>query len=127
MLKFWKSLWEISDPGNPEATWLSEYELLFHQLIPEIVTDNIKITEVDIWNGIRKKRNWSSSGPDMLVNYWLKKMFVIHENVRLIFEGIINSPTNIETWFTRGRTCLLEKDGDFVFDNTRPITCTNTI
>ena len=125
VINFWKSLWEKDDPGNPNASWLDEYKLLFQQVVPEIFTGDIDVTNAIIWDCIRKKRNWSGSGPDLLVNFWLKKLFVIHDPIRSIFSGIINSPSEIETWFTRGRTNLLEKDENFVYDNTRPITCTN--
>ena len=74
---------------------------------------------------IKKKRNWSSPGPDLLVNFWLKKVIVTHEHITILFRDIINSSCELVKWFCRGRTSLLEKAGAWVYSNTRPITCTN--
>ena len=40
---------------------------------------------------------------------------------------MVYSRVDIDIWFTQGRTSLIEKDENFVADNTRPITCTNNI
>ena len=88
VLKFWKSLWEKDDQGKPNVDWLREYEILFKSIIPEIHTGDIEITDTIIWNSIKKKRNWSAPGPDLVVNYWLKKLFVIHKVIKCIFMGI---------------------------------------
>ena len=66
---FWKSLWEKSDEGNPNTTWVKEYENLFSSIIPEIDCGNIDVTKSMVWNAIKKKRNWSASGPDGIVNF----------------------------------------------------------
>ena len=41
--------------------------------------------------------------------------------------NLINSDCEITKWFCGGRTSLLEKSGEWMYSNTRPITCTNTL
>lgn len=127
VLNFWKNLWNKDDPGRPDAEWLNEYETLFLEIIPELNVDELPISNEIIWNGIKKKRNWSSPGPDLVVNFWWKKINATHDVIGNIFRGIINNECNIEGWYTQGRTALLEKDGDWTPSNTRPITCTNNL
>ena len=127
VLNFWKSLWCKVDTGRPEAEWLAEYTTLLESKIPGVNGDNIEIDVNDVKNAIRKKRNWSSPGPDMIVNFWLKKLDVIYQLIKHIFSKIVNSGCTIETWYCCGRTNLIEKPGEWLFNNTRPITCTNNL
>ena len=97
---FWKSLWEKEDSGNPNTEWLIEYESLFTNVVPEIHNGYLEIDSDLIWKAIRRKRNWSAPGPDGVVNFWLKKLTVIHKEIETIFKGIINEESKIECWFT---------------------------
>ena len=45
--------------------WLCEIEKLFINLIPQLNTDNLIVTDKIIVDAIKKKRNWSSPGPDL--------------------------------------------------------------
>ena len=117
----------MEDKGNPEAEWLQEYTKLFETKIIEVDTGDIILETIDIRNAIRKKRNWSSPGPDLIVNFWLKRLSSIHELIKSIFMSVINSRCEMARWYCGGRTCLLEKTGLWTFDNTRPITCTNNM
>ena len=127
VIAFWKTLWEKEDAGRPNAEWLTQYNDLFTTLIPEVNNNDIAVTKETVWNCIKKKRNWSAPGPDGIVNFWLKKITVIHDAISVIFNGIINSECNIVDWYVRGVTVLLEKPGEWLANNTRPITCTNNI
>ena len=127
VIKFWKSLWCQPDIGNPNAEWLNEYTEHFEKVIPQIEADDIILETVNIRKIIQKKRNWSSPGPDLIVNFWLKKLTVTHDLFKNIFMDIINNSRTMVEWFCRGRTSLLEKSGAWAFDNTRPITCTNNL
>ena len=106
---------------------MEEYEELFEREIPEANNDNIIVAPGGVSNAIKKKRNWSAPGPDLLVNFWLKRLLVIHPRIEETFMDIINSGCGMEPWFCRGRTALLEKPGEWAHDNTRPITCTNNM
>ena len=127
VLDFWKSLWCKDDAGNPRAEWLKDYEDLFEQLVPIIDTDELSVTNEDMFGTVKRKRNWSAPGPDLIVNFWWKKLVVIILVLKDIFLNIINLRLAIENWFSRGRTNLIEKQGEWIHDNTRPITCTNTL
>ena len=127
VINFWKALWCKQDQGHPDAEWLSEYKELFEKEIPEVNNGDIVIAEDTAWNAIKKKRNWSSPGPDLVVNFWLKKLSVMHTIINETFKIIINTMSDMVPWFCQGRTSLLEKPGDWVYNNTRPITCTNNM
>ena len=88
---FWKSLWCKQYTGNPNAKWLEEIEQVFTELIPIVHDGEINITQNDVTNFIKKKRNWSSPGPDLIVNFWYKKISSIHTISTYIFSAIINS------------------------------------
>ncbi len=127
VINFWKSLWCKEDQGNPNAEWLIEYQELFEKLIPVPHAGDITLETSDIANRMKKKRNWSSPGPDLIVNFWWKRLTSIHDMVKVFFLEIINNTSNMEKWFCRGRSSLLEKLGGWAYDNTRPITCTNNL
>ena len=123
--RFWKSLWTKQDEGNPNAEWLKETEEVFATMVPEIDHDDLITTPCEFLKNVKKKRNWSSPGPDLIVNFWLKKLTVTHELTHKIFHELKNKLCRIPIWFSRGRTALLEKPGEWAANNTRPITCTN--
>ena len=81
-----------------------------------------------VWGSvIVKKRNWSAPGPNRIVNYWWKRAETLHESAALSFREIGLGDNDIPLWFTQGKTSLIPKPGVFSSDNTRPITCLNTI
>lgn len=124
---FWRTLWDRADPGNPNAAWLDEIKALFQELVPEVHSGPIQITSDDVWNGIRRKKNWSGTGPDKTANFWWKKLTSTHKVVREMFEALINTEVGVDSWFPEGRTILIPKDGPWSVENQRPITCTNNM
>ena len=78
VIEFWKALWCKQDEGNPEAEWLDEYATLFEEKIPRINSEELIIEDDDIDKAIKKKRNWSGTGPDKIVNFWWKKNCTSH-------------------------------------------------
>ena len=87
VINFWKTLWCKVDQGKPNAEWLKDYIELFETKIPDVNTGDIILEEIDIINAIRKKRNWSSPGNDLIVNFWLKRLTSIHGVIKNIFYG----------------------------------------
>ena len=85
VLNFWKKSWCKQDPGKPGVQWLDEYVKLFESQIPEVNVNNLVVTLSDTTNAIKKKRNWSSPGPDLVTNFWLKKLVMIHEPMTQVF------------------------------------------
>ena len=72
---------------------------------------------------IMKKRNWSTPGPDRIVNFWWKRANCLHVGIARAFQVIAQSDQDVPLWFTEGRTSLIPKPGEFSSENQRPITC----
>ena len=68
--------------------------------------------------------NWKSPGPDLVQGFCLKYFSSLHERARLQLKKCLDSGF-VPSWFTRGRTSLLQKDKSKgnVAINYRPITC----
>ena len=124
---FWRTLWCKVDVGEPNVEWLNQIESVFEEKIPNVHESDLDINKGDIFNAIRKKRNWSAPGPDYITNFWLKKLTSIHQTIQKAFVIIINQEIMLPPWFCRGKTTLHEKPGGWEISNTRPITCTNNM
>ena len=124
---FWRGLWCKEDSGKPDAEWLKEIEGVFAEIVPEVHNGDIEISMNDIWSSIKKKKNWSGPGPDLITNFWWKKLTSLHVYIKRIFQTIINDEVLINEWFSRGITNLFPKLGEWSISNQRPITCTNTL
>ena len=76
---------------------------------------NVKRQEtIDIITGSLKKilcrmPNWKSPGPDLVQEFLLKNFSILHERVRLQLKECLDGGF-VPSWFTRGRTSLLQKD-----------------
>ena len=123
---FWKGLWTLTDQGKPGEEWLNEIESIFIESVPLINEDGTIISDEEVHNGIRKKRNWSSAGPDRIVNFWWKYLKIPLTITQSIFNIIVNYTHKVPRWYCRGRTPLIEKDVEWSYQNQRPITCLNT-
>ena len=65
---------------------------------------------------LSKKRNWSAPGPDKL-----------HKGVVESFKEVSKSHEDYPKWFSEGKTSLIPKEGEFLSENLRPITCLNNM
>ena len=88
-----------------------------------------KQEELDISPGSLKKilgtkPNWKAPCPDLVQGFWLNNFSNLHERARLQLKECLDSGS-VPSWFTRGRTSLLQKDKSKgnVASNYRPITC----
>ena len=118
---FWRTLWEADDKGNPTADWLNTFREMFKQMVPDI-EGVVEFSEAECYDNIRRKKNWSSPGPDKIANFWWKKLDLV-KYVYPLFYRIINETIPAPEWYCRGRTVLIPKDGDWAIPNQRPITC----
>ena len=96
---FWKTLWQKEDIGKPDAYWLKEIENLFISIIPNLDENEIEIDDDIINEAIKKKRNWSSPGPNLIVNFWLKKLNSIRKVVKTLFDKFTNTTIHLSNWF----------------------------
>ena len=76
---------------------------------------------------IRRKKNWSSPGPDRIVHFWWKNAYSLHKDLLICFQSVANTRGEYPEWFAGGRTTLIPKPGPFTSENQRPITCLNTV
>ena len=120
-------MWEKTDTGNPDAPWLRDIEQKFASIVPNVHDGDLDVTKGVCWNTIRKKKNWSGPGPDLIANFWWKKLSSIIDSVTEVFREIFNEVLMIEQWVCTGRVSLLPKPGEWSESNQRPITCLNTI
>ena len=68
--------------------------------------------------------NWKSPGPDLVQEFWLKKLSSLHERVRSQLKECLYSGF-VPSCLTKGRNALLQKDKSKcnIASNYRPITC----
>ena len=127
VVDFWAGIWEKNDTGNANAAWVNEIEEVFREIIPEVDCGRMPIVYELVLKSIKKKKNWSGPGPDLIVNFWWKKLTSTHPWITIIFDHIINENVFPGVWFPIGRVALIPKDGEWSVPNQRPITCTNNI
>ena len=92
-----------------------------------VLEEKVQFTEKECFDCVRKKKIWSSPGPDRIVNYWWKNLRSVKTAIYTIFRHIINHEILVERRFCRGRMGLIPKDGEWSIPNQRNITCPNNI
>ena len=68
--EFWRALWEGNGSENAGMEWIEDVREAMREAVPEIPTTEFKLTGDKAGQTIRKKKNWSAPGPDLLVNFW---------------------------------------------------------
>ena len=120
---FWRGLWEGERTGNSQAAWLDEVRHAILNKVPPPTEEDWTLETAETVGVLKRKKNWSSPGPDRLVNFWWKRVYALHEGVAWSFEAISRSDDDYPSWFAEGRTSLIPKPGEFTIDNQRLITC----
>jgi len=121
-ISFWRRLWESSGTGNKDAGWLQELKEAIAERVPPPTEEAWQLEPSEAVKVFHKKRNWSASGPDRLVNYWWKRAHALHEGITQVFVSITKLTKLHPLWFSKGKTRLIPKPGDFSSKNQRPIT-----
>lgn len=88
---FWIELWETRGTGNKEAEWLSKIKEAIARKVPVPAEGSWRLECSEVVKCLLKKRNWSAPGPDRLVNYWWKRLHVLHEGITKAFVAISES------------------------------------
>ena len=70
---FWKSLWEKEGSGDISAKWVEEVKSAINSRVAVPTDEQFLLTKEEAVNAMRKKRNWSATGPDCITNYWWKR------------------------------------------------------
>ena len=107
--------------------WLIEIQRKFESIVPNVHEGDLDVTKDVCWKTVRKKKNWSTPGPDLIANFWWKKLTCILKFMTGVFRQIFNVRLIIEQWVCTGRVSLLPKPGEWSESNQRPITCLNTM
>ena len=74
--EFWSALWEGT--GRRNAGIESIEDVRVREVVPEIPATEFKPTDDKQGQTIRKKKNGSALGPDLLANFWWKNRVVLH-------------------------------------------------
>ena len=72
--EFWRELWDGTGSGNAGMEWIEDVREAIREVVPEIPTTEFKLTGDKVRQTIRKKKNWSAPGLDLLAIFWWKKV-----------------------------------------------------
>jgi hypothetical protein len=124
--QFWKGIWEKEVVHNKQAQWLAKLKT-DHQLRLSS-QQPVTITKCDIGRRVKRMKNWTAPGHDMIHAFWLKKLTSLHSRLARHMEELITNGDH-PSWLTRGRTILIMKDPiqGPIPKNYRPITCLPTM
>ena len=90
-------------------------------------TSEFKVTEKDLQDVAKKRKNWSAPGIDGITNYWWKTLTATRKPLARAMQKWVDDNTTIPQWIAVGRTVLLPKAKDLSPEEEyRPITCLNT-
>ena len=78
---------------------------------------SVKLTGNKVGQTIKTKKNWSAPGPDLLANFWWKKVVVLRQDEARSFEATALCERDFPLWFSVGKTSFLPKPGEFAKDN----------
>ena len=85
------------------------------------------ISEKNLHQTVKKRKNWSAPGIDGVRKFWWKKFRGVWSAILRCFNQWLEKPDEIPDSLTQGRTVLLPKNEDLSNErNHRPITCLNT-
>ena len=62
VIDFWTKLWSIENEGNDNPKLLHDIQETFSEIVKEIDTSDLAITEKEQWDAIRKKRTGTVQG-----------------------------------------------------------------
>ena len=108
---FWRELWERERTGNSQAAWLDEVRHAISSKVPPPTDEDWTLKTAEAVGVLKRKKNWSAPGPDRLVNFWWKRVHVLHQRVGRSFEAISRIHDELK---------------ENVINTKRPLTCLNT-
>lgn len=123
-LEFWRELWRGDDNGERDHNILVE---TFEECTVGVEIDEPSTIEL-VKRVVRTTGDWKAPGPDMVYNFFIKRIEAMHERfVQLVVEAV-KEPDRIDTSFYQGLTHLLPKvEKASTPDQLRPITCLSNI
>ena len=112
---------------EPSVKWLTKIKSAVHKRVGASTDSEGLLDRDEAVKVIRRKKNWSSPGPDRIVNFRWKNTSSLHKDLLICFQSVANTREEYPEWFAGGRTTLIPKPGPFTSENQRPITCLNTV
>lgn len=123
--QFWANLWENPVQHSDDGMWLAEEERQCNG-VGDMTA--VVVTAQDVREATRYTRNWAAPGPDFVHNFWYKKLTTIHGRMAECFNMVLEDPTQLPEFITRGITYLLPKDQNTADPaKYRPITCLSSL
>lgn len=122
---FWGKMWENTDEEDEhKEDKHDEYIREFHLDLEEtqIFPSNEEFTEI-----VNRLPCWKAAGPDIIFNYFIKKMKAIHPHMYKIIRDICLHSEEQEDWFYKGITYLIPKGVPSSGKDFRPITCMSNL
>lgn len=81
------------------------------------------ITAELFYNSIKKKKNWTAPGNDKITNFWIKKLYPLHQKLT----EIINNEHSLPAWLQEGRCIMIPKAKTPAAEHHPPLTCLDTL
>ena len=75
-------------------------------------TSEFKVTEKDLQDVAKKRKNWSALGIDGITNYWWKTLTATKKPLARAMQKWVDDNTTIPQWIAVGRMVLLPKAKD---------------
>ena len=86
-----------------------------------------KVTEKDLQDVAKKRKNWYAPGIDGITNYWWKTLTATRKPLARAMQKWVDDNTTIPQWIAVDRTVLLPKAKDLSSEEEYcPINCLNT-
>ena len=105
---FWAGIWE-DDSKRLVTKWMKGIEKRLREKVKS--TSEFKVTEKDLQDVAKKRKNWSGLGIDGITNYW-KTLTATRKPLARAMQKWVDDNTTIPQWIAVGRTVLLSKAKD---------------
>ena len=122
--KFWQNILKQEVKHNEDAQSIKDQEEELQQ-INQMEWKDLTVEELRV--NMTRAAYWKPPGPDRLPNFWIKQFKSLHKSMAEAYSEIIKDPKQTLDWLVEGTTNLLpRKEGTWIPQNYRPITCLPT-
>ena len=101
---FWAGIWE-DDSKTPVTKWMKGIEKRLREKVKS--TSEFKMTEKDLQEVAKKRKNWLAPGIDGITNYWWKRLTATRKPLARAMQKWVDDNTTMLQWIAVGRTVLL--------------------